>query len=370
MTNRYAVLGAGTQGVAIAYDLARFGNAELVVLADIDESAAHKGALAVNMLLRKEIVLPIGIDVDNDFHLAHLFENVDAVVSAISFKKNVYITEAAIIAGVHMCDLGGNTPVVRAQHEYNDRAQTAGVSIVPDCGMGPGFNLALAHSALSAMHTPESLMIYCGGLPQHPEGELQYSLCFSMGGLVNEYSGYADVLEHGKVTQKPCLGSVETLELQIGEFEAAYTSGGLSTAPWSYQKEFPSLQNLSYKTLRYPGHWKLLRKFRKAGRLAEELEARLGVTPQVFPDLGLIIVKGTGRDASGRTINVFRSVFDAHDRVTGFTAMQRLTGFHASIVAILSVQGKVPRGVIPVELINGDSVIMEMDKRGIVTDVI
>ena len=48
---RYAVLGAGRQGVAIAYDLARHGEAAEILLVDADGAAAEKGAARVRALL-------------------------------------------------------------------------------------------------------------------------------------------------------------------------------------------------------------------------------------------------------------------------------------------------------------------------------
>ncbi len=371
MGYRYVVLGAGTQGVAVAYDLAKFGRSEYVALCDVDGQKATAGAARVNKLLGEHIVYGRQLDAGNPAHLDGVLRGADAVVSAMSFKLNEAVTDAAICAGVHMVDLGGNTGVVRAQHKHDARAIAACVSIVPDCGMGPGFNLSLAHSAISAIAQPESCSIYCGGLPQKPEGELKYALCFSMGGLVNEYSGFADVLADGKRRKRTCLGSVETLSVApLVVLEASYTSGGLSTAPWTYQKAFPSLRDLKYKTLRYPGHWKMLREFRKQGRLREELETRLGTTINEFSDIGFIVAHADGRDAAGRLVHVERRVVDLYDDKTQFTAMQRLTGFHASIIAILAVQARIPRGVIPVELITGNMVIAEMEKRGIVTECI
>ncbi len=44
MKFHYAVLGAGRQGVAAAYDLARLGEAKEIRLLDLDTEAAVRGA--------------------------------------------------------------------------------------------------------------------------------------------------------------------------------------------------------------------------------------------------------------------------------------------------------------------------------------
>ncbi len=52
---RYAVVGAGRQGVAAAYDLARLGDAEQVLIVDVSREAAGAGARRVNELLGAEV---------------------------------------------------------------------------------------------------------------------------------------------------------------------------------------------------------------------------------------------------------------------------------------------------------------------------
>lgn len=51
MNYRYLVLGAGRQGTAAAYDMARFGDAGQVTLADIGASVAEASAERVNALI-------------------------------------------------------------------------------------------------------------------------------------------------------------------------------------------------------------------------------------------------------------------------------------------------------------------------------
>ena len=60
MSYRYAILGAGRQGIAAAYDLARHGDAKEIVLYDIDQPAAQKATApvittALRLVLRKHV---------------------------------------------------------------------------------------------------------------------------------------------------------------------------------------------------------------------------------------------------------------------------------------------------------------------------
>ena len=55
-----------------------------------------------------------------------------------------------------------------------------------------------------------------------------------------------------------------------------------------------------------------------------------------------------------------------HGEETGFTAMERTTGWHGAIIAILMAQGRTPRGAKPVEVaVPGELFVEEMKKRGI-----
>ena len=60
-----------------------------------------------------------------------------------------------------------------------------------------------------------------------------------------------DVFEITDLTKKNLIKELFDVE-GIGELEAAVTSGGLSTMPWTFEGKINLLEN---KTLRYQGHW-------------------------------------------------------------------------------------------------------------------
>lgn len=56
---------------------------------------------------------------------------------------------------------------------------------------------------------------------------------------------------------------------------------------------------------------------------------------------------------------------ETYDEKTGFTAMEKFTGWHASMVAILSAQKKLPKGAILIEIaLSGQQLIEETKKIG------
>jgi lysine 6-dehydrogenase len=78
----------------------------------------------------------------------------------------------AVDAGVHFCDLGGNTEIVFKQKTLHERAKADKVSVVPDCGLAPGMVNIIAELGISRLDQVDAVRIYVGGLPQNPEPPL------------------------------------------------------------------------------------------------------------------------------------------------------------------------------------------------------
>ena len=364
MGYRYGIVGTGRQGLAAAYDLAKFGDADEIVLIDVDARMAQAGAERINRLTKRAVARPIGADAADLPRIKSILKGVNVFIGGGHYPLNQGLTEVAIEIGASMCDFGGNTAVVRAQLARDADAKKAGVSIVPDCGMGPGLNVSLATYVMSLLDEPREVLIWDGGLPQKPEPPWNYAMTFNIGGLTNEYDGHAYFIRGGRVTEVPCFDGYEMVEFDapIGNLEAFVTSGGLSTSPWTFEGK---LQRLENKTLRYPGHWAQFKAFSDLGLLGTEpvqvgsgrvaprdlfhalLEPR--IHKMEVRDVCVMRVTGSGKKG-GRETRATVELEDYYDDATGFTAMQRLTGWHASIMAILAATGRTAPGAVPVEL--------------------
>ncbi len=386
MSYRYVLLGAGRQGVAAAYDLARFGDAEEIRVCDIDATIAATAAGRLNALAGRPVARPLQLDVSNTREVAGALDDAHACLSAVHYTFNLDVTRLAVVKGVHMVDFGGNTDVVWQQRTCDDQAVQSGITVVPDCGMGPGLNVSLAAYVMSLVERPSDVFIWDGGLPQDPEPPWNYASTFAIRGLTNEYDGRAMFLRDGRITPVPCFADLEHLDFPapIGRLEAFVTSGGLSTAPWTLQGKLRRLEN---KTLRYPGHCAQFRAFADLGLLGlEPIEVKASgegrpsvrvvprdvlhalmapqITRPVVRDVCVMRVTCTG-ETKGQPASATVELVDRYDEATGFTAMQRLTGWHASIMAIAAVRGETLRGVVPVELaLSGRRVVDECRRRG------
>ena len=376
MGYRYAIIGTGRQGLSAAYDLARFGSAEEILLCDLNLETAEKGAAKLRTLLSRDIFKPLALDAGSPDQLRQTLKDVDSAISAVPFTFNLGITQAAIESKTHLCDLGGHTETVLKQLALDESAKASGISIVPDCGMGPGLNISLGVLAMSFVEKPVNLFIWDGGLPLNPTPPWKYISTFNINGLTNEYEGPAWFIRDGKPAQIACLGEVEELDFPapLGLLEAAVTAGGLSTAPWTFAGK---LQRLENKTLRYPGHWQTFRAFQQLGLFEQapvELKEKSVIPREVFHallqpkissdrirDICVIRVRCEG-ETDGKKAVCTLDLCETYD--AEFTAMEKFTGWHASMVAILSAQKKLPEGAVPIETaLSGELLMEEARKR-------
>ena len=108
MTYKYAILGAGMQGPAVAYDLARFGDAEAIYLADIDETRATQKAEWINQLLQREVVYPKRVDANDEQQVRAYFEQADVVISAVPWQMNMRLIQHALAVERSFIDMGND----------------------------------------------------------------------------------------------------------------------------------------------------------------------------------------------------------------------------------------------------------------------
>ncbi|MEX1336386.1 MAG: saccharopine dehydrogenase C-terminal domain-containing protein [Candidatus Limnocylindrales bacterium] len=382
MAYTYAVLGGGRQGTAAAYDMAKWGDAERVRIADISAAAGQASAARVNDLIGRSIAQPVQLDVTDHVALVGFLTPVDSFLSAVPYWNNPAITQAAIEARACMTDLGGKTELVLGQLKRSDEAAAAGIAVIPDCGQVPGMGTSLTTYAMSLLDETDEIMMWDGGNPLHPKPPFNYILTFNIAGLTNEYHGVAHFIRDGQRVEVPTFlaEDYETVDFggDIGEMEAFVAGGGTSTMPWTYEGRLRTLWN---KTLRWPGHFAEWRAYTIAGLLDEEpidvngqrvvprdvlhavLDPKIRAAPGE-PDLVIVRVVAKGRK-DGRAAGVQVELIDRFDEATGFTAMERTTGWDGALKAIMNAQGRTPRGVNPAELaISGPDYAAELRKRG------
>jgi lysine 6-dehydrogenase len=380
MSNSYVILGAGRQGTASAYELIVNGDASLVTMLDKDEQAARSAAARVNELTESRTAVGRKIDVKDRNEVQKALEEPDGCLSAVPYPHNLEITEAAINTKTHMTDLGGNEKVVRDQLALCEEAEKAGISVVPDCGMGPGLTGSLAAYGIHRLDEAQDVYIWDGGLPQNPTPPWNYRVTFHINGLTNEYDGLATFIRDGEVIHLPTFTEYETLHFPpLGELEAFITSGGTSTAIATYGGKLRTYQN---KTLRYPGHFAQFSAYKLLGLFDQEPLSLDGIrlppreffhallepkikADETFRDICVIRVLVRGI-RNGKRHEFLANIVDKYDEKTGFSSMQRLTGWHAAIMLEMAVLGRCRKGVHGLETaVDPVEFMDEIKKRGI-----
>ncbi len=372
---KIGIIGSGQMGKGAAYDLVKYDSVEQVLLGDIDIGSAE--TLAKEVGPKAEAV---SLDARNHGQLVKFFKGVDSVISAVSYTVNVLHTEVAIETGTHMCDLGGGWTIVEKQLELNDQAKDAGITVVPDCGLAPGMVSVLTRKGIEYFDRPESVKIRVGGLQQEPRPPLNYSLIFSVEGLINEYVEQCVTLREGKIVMEdPLVGFEEIVFPEpYGKLEAFNTSGGTSTLPHTY---LGKVKELDYKTIRYPGHGHKMWCIMKLGLMDSkpvEIDGAKIKPRRVLETLLEKHLPPTGKDVTliRTTIEGWKGtewrkveyeVIDLFDEETGLTSMMRTTSFPAAVTAMMMADGRIQdRGVLtPERCIPPDIFIQELKERGI-----
>jgi lysine 6-dehydrogenase len=140
---------------------------------------------------------------------------------------------------------------------------------------------------------------------------------------------------------------------------------------------------MEYKTLRYPGHARIMEAIRDLGLLDLEPVDVKGVevrprdvavavmnprlTKPTSKDLVALRVSVTGAKAgSAKTIGW--NLVDRYDEAHGISAMMRCTGYSLAITGLMQVRGQVsgPGVLTPDEAVPGAAYIAELAQRGVV----
>ena len=373
---RMLVLGAGLQGSACAYDLIQQATVERVTLADLHPARA---ATFLKRAAKGGKRLKLArLDAKDPVRLRHLMHGHDAVMCALPYYFNLSVAKAAVSEGLHGADLGGNTEIVVKQKKLHAAARRRGVSIIPDCGLAPGMVNIIAAEGIRRVGDAETVKIYVGGLPQHPEPPLNYQIVYSLEGALDYYTTPSWVLRDGKPARVDALSEIETVTFPtpVGALEAFHTGGGISTMPWAYAGK---VRTMEYKTLRYPGHVAIMRPVRELGLLDLE-PVRIGGTRIVPRDAFISIVspkltKPAGRDLVALRIEVTGrrgqraawQLLDYYDERHGISAMMRTTGYSLSITGMMQVDGRIAAAGVhtPDEAVPFQAYVDELGKRGV-----
>ena len=206
---------------------------------------------ALKQLLKKDFEInqrdiEDGFDALDISQVKDFLKGNDAVISAGPFKVNKNIAKIAAEQGVAYFDLTEDV-------ETTDFIKTLDSKniLMPQCGLAPGAINICAASMMKEFDSVNEVLMRVGALPRFTTNEMSYYLSWSTNGLINEYCNEADAIYEGKAVKLMPLEGIEKIVIEGESFEAFNTSGGCATMCETYENQ---VENLSYKTIRYPGH--------------------------------------------------------------------------------------------------------------------
>jgi saccharopine dehydrogenase-like NADP-dependent oxidoreductase len=354
MTKKVIVLGAGMVGRAIVYDLSGKYN---VTVVDIDESALEYCKEHYNVLAIKE-------DLSDITSLAEIIDEADLVVSALPGFMGYNTLKTAIIKGKDIVDISF---MPEDFTELDKLAKENNVTAIADCGVAPGMpNIILGHYDQKLQIEKFEYMV--GGLPKERKFPFEYKAPFSPVDVLEEYTRPARVMENGTILSKPAMSEPELVYFEnLGHLEAFNTDGLRSLLT-----TMEHIPNMKEKTLRYPGHIRLIQALQEAG-FFDDKPIQIGensIKPFDFTSTMLINewklekneeeftlmkinIQGTNRN---EPTDVTYELLDKYDAKTGLSSMARTTGFTATAaVNLITHDIYTNKGVFPPEQIGRDN---------------
>jgi saccharopine dehydrogenase-like NADP-dependent oxidoreductase len=195
------------------------------------------------------------LNVETDDGAGAATQGFDAVLSCLPYRINKRIAAAAHARGIHYFDLTEDVPTTQAIIELS---KTSTGLMAPQCGLAPGFVGIVGAAQVAEFEVCRSLRLRVGALPQNPTGLMGYAFNWSPEGVVNEYLNDCEVIEDGVRKMVSSMEWNETIYVDGVMLEAFTTSGGLGTICETFHGK---IANIDYKSMRYPGHMRLMNFF-------------------------------------------------------------------------------------------------------------
>ena len=330
------IIGAGKIGTLIAGLLIDSGIYK-VSMADHNFSGADFARLAAAVPQIKTYQ----IDVTDKESLLQLFRkhSFDAVISGLPYYLNLPIAEAVKPFKIHYFDL---TEDVRTSAAIKELAGDAANAYVPQCGLAPGFIGIAANSLMQNFTELESAKLRVGALPQQSSHALQYSLTWSTDGLINEYGNSGVGISNKKFIATQALEGLEELQIDGQLYEAFNTSGGIGSLAELY---IGKIDQLNYKTIRYPGHCQLMRFLMLDLKLNQDRDILKRILenalPKTYQDVVIIYVSVSGKqNAEYIEESYFKKIYPKTLFGLTWSAIQVSTASGLCAVLDLSMQQK------------------------------
>jgi len=293
------------------------------------------------------------IDASDLKMLSSYLDYSDVVLSAVNYKFSRDIVQLALKKRKHYIDLTEDVGTTKWIQEFTMQEQR--VSVIPQCGLAPGAINIIGGYLARQFEIPVSLKLRVGALPLYSANRMSYYLSWNTAGLLNEYVNMCDaIVDRIQIKVKP-LEAVEKIVIDGIEYEAFNTSGGVGTLTDTF---WLKIDELDYKTIRYPGHVDYLRFMFEDLGLKNNMELANNIFNQNVPtttdDVVIFFVKATGYNNGNLTEKNWVCKIYGKD---GMTAIERATASGVAEVLCMLKDKKLKSGFVKQEDIPFDDFI-------------
>jgi lysine 6-dehydrogenase len=364
--------GAGAIGSEATKDLLKTSNFSEIVLGDI---ATERAKDFVSKLDDKRLSV-VKADANNAGELAKVMKDFDLVVSALPFRYDFNVTQAAIKAQVNGIDVAST----EEQYELDAKAKKAGITYVAGCGATPGTTNLMAKYGIQKLdHAREVQIAFAAFRCTAIAPGLLYTTLWEFDPSVKDRIYY----ENGKfVRTRPLEGNkIVEFHEQIGKQEVYYVP---HEEPLTLSKTYPQLKKIEVRGCFPVETMELIKMLVKYNFYQNELIEVNGqrIKPIDFI-FNFLLQNPTAKQnpvwAYGLVVEVLGMKNGKPAKVTlknshppmnkwgGKTAYSRNVGIPLSIGAQMLAQGRVKqKGVLPPEAcFNPIDFFKELSKRGI-----
>lgn len=342
------VLGAGMVGRAIALDLAKSHN-----ICSVDLSSASLGKVD------NQNITKIEADLSDSNKIKQLISDYDLVISAVPGFMGFQTVKTIIESGKNCIDISF---MPEDCMELDALAKAHQVTVIADMGVAPGMPNLIAGYHYNRMKIDEFIYMV-GGLPIERKFPFEYKAPFSPVDVVEEYTRPARMKINNEILSKEAMTDAELINFdRIGTLEA-FNTDGLRSLLYTLK----DVQNMKEKTLRYPGHIRLIQALKESGFLntnkikvgTQEIIPYELTTQLLFDQWKLhpdeeeftvmkVIVRGI---ENGVKKKYDYNLLDYYDKSERISSMARTTGFTATAGAELILQGLfTEKGLFPPEI--------------------
>ena len=330
-------VGAGLVGKTMALDLSKnyelhLGDTNLDLLNEIknEDQSIH---------IQK-------IDIQDKENFCAWIADADIVLLAVPGFLGFEALRLIIECGKNVVDISFSPENVLS---LNDLAIENDVCAVVDAGVAPGIpNFLLGYWNEKIKVNSFDYMV--GGLPKNPSPPYNYKAPFSPIDVIEEYTRPARMRINSQVVTKPALSDLEIFNFsEVGQLEAFNTDGLRSLLT-----TMTHIPNMKEKTLRYPGHAKLIQTMIDDGLFNNKnFDSTIN---RLFKDWKL---KEDEPEFTILDINIFSDsknihyhLYDETNDISKSSSMARTTGFTATATINMLLNNLwSKKGVFPPELV-------------------